>query len=155
MALDPTADAVIRSHQTEWPVKVGSIARDLGIEVLASDMPQGISGALQKDKSTGKWTIRVNRRETKERQRFTVAHEIAHYILHRDIIKDGVSDDALYRSRLSDEVEREANRLAAEILMPWTLVRTAVDQGRKNPDELADLFDVSAPAMYARLGIPA
>ena len=57
------------------------------------------------------------------RRRFTIAHEIAHFLLHRDKIGDQLSDDAMYRSSLSSDDERAANRLAADILMPMGLIQ--------------------------------
>jgi Zn-dependent peptidase ImmA (M78 family) len=30
------------------------------------------------------------------RQRFTLAHEIAHYVLHRDLVENGIVDDTMY-----------------------------------------------------------
>lgn len=32
------------------------------------------------------------------RQRFTLAHELGHYMLHRTLIGDGLDDDRAYRS---------------------------------------------------------
>jgi len=86
-----------------------------------------------------------------------VAHEIAHYLLHRDQIGQGITDDALYRSSLSDSREAEANRLAADILMPRGAIATAVAKiGAVERDELvakmADEFGVSEIAMRIRLG---
>jgi hypothetical protein len=39
---------------------------------------------------------------------------------HRDLIGDGLIDDGMYRSKLGGDYERQANRFAAEILMPPT-----------------------------------
>jgi len=144
---------LLARHQRTHPVKVGAIARDLGISVKEIDMSDDISGTLKRE--DGNWIIRVNRRHSKTRQRFTVAHEIAHFILHRDKIGASISDDTFYRSSLSDSIEREANRLAADILMPWHLVRAAVEKGARDPETLANVFEVSEAAMAIRVGLPA
>ncbi|HEY0522277.1 MAG TPA: ImmA/IrrE family metallo-endopeptidase, partial [Stellaceae bacterium] len=82
---------------------------------------------------------------------FTLAHEIAHFILHRDLIEDGVSDDTMYRSKeLSGYHEVQANRMAADILMPVMLVKRAAEL-QSNPDLLARVFRVSPAAMKIRL----
>lgn len=50
-------------------------------------------------------------------KRFTIAHEIAHLLLHRPILREGVTDDVLYRSpHLGGTQETEANKMAADIL---------------------------------------
>jgi Zn-dependent peptidase ImmA (M78 family) len=100
--------------------------------------------------------IRINRHDAPVRQRFTVAHEISHYLLHREQIGSGIRDDVLYRSALSDAREAEANRLAADILMPESAVRAARERLRGMQDdeavlELAQQFGVSEAAMKIRL----
>ena len=87
-----------------------------------------------------------------------MAHEIGHYLLHRDQIGSGIVDDALYRSSLSDRREAEANRIAADILMPEGLVDTWLDRARvlgvDDPASyLKQRFEVSDAAMKIRLGL--
>jgi Zn-dependent peptidase ImmA (M78 family) len=101
-----------------------------------------------------RWVIRVNRHEHKHRQRFTIAHEIAHFVLHKDEIRDGITEDTFYRSGLPERREWEANRLAADILMPWDLVRALAADGKTTPSELAQELEVSQAAMHIRLGLP-
>jgi Zn-dependent peptidase ImmA (M78 family) len=151
--LDSQEEELLKRHQRTFPVKVAALAHALGLSVREVDMADDVSGSLSKE-SNG-WTIRVNRRHARVRQRFTVAHEIAHYLLHRDKIKLDVVDDAFYRSSLSDKTEREANSLAAEILMPWQLIKIATDQGSRDPETLAKTFEVSETAMSIRLGLNA
>jgi len=149
------AAEIISRHQKEAPVKVGGIARDLGLAVVISDLPLAVSGMLTKDKSReGQWTIRVNRHEHRHRQRYTIAHEIAHFVLHKDAIGDQVVDDTFYRSGLSERREFEANALAAEILMPWPLIRNLMNGGIRSAEELATSLEVSPAAMTIRLGLP-
>lgn len=148
-------DAILRLHQQEAPVRVGALASDLGVKVVISELPNGISGKLtQEPAGSGNWVIRVNRHEHKNRQRFTIAHEIAHFVLHRDEIGDGLVDDTFYRSGLSERREWEANRLAAEILMPWHLIRAEANEQKQTPSALAEKFGVSEAAMHIRLGLP-
>jgi Zn-dependent peptidase ImmA (M78 family) len=149
----PAADIIAR-HQTVAPVKVGSIASDLGMTVVISDLPLAVSGMLSKSKDDGRWTIRVNRHEHRHRQRYTIAHEIAHFVLHRDAFGEELIDDTFYRSGLSEQREYEANALAAEILMPWSLIRKLMHEGHKTTTELADRLQVSPAAMSIRLGLP-
>lgn len=155
VSVPPAAAEIIKRHQSTVPVKVGAIASDLKLKVVISDLPLAVSGTLSRDTDgSGHWTIRVNRHEHKNRQRFTIAHEIAHYVLHKDAIGAELVDDTFYRSGLSERREFEANALAAEILMPWPLVLSLMEDGKKDPKELADALQVSAAAMHIRLGLP-
>lgn len=148
---------VIEASQEELPVKLSSLARQLGVRVVASTLPPGISGELRPS-AGDEFTISINRHDSQRRQRFTVAHELAHYLLHRDQIGSGIRDDVLYRSGLSDTREAEANRLAADILMPLDQVqRKLVSYGGVATEDvvsrLAVDFGVSDAAMRIRLGL--
>ena len=126
LSLPKDKQDIILQHQQEFPIKVGAIAKAFGITVKKSTLDAGISGEIKK--TDGEVVIRVNRHDVKERQRFTLAHEIAHFLLHEEKIGDGIVDDILYRSSLSDELEAQANRLAADIVMPWSLIQSALEQ---------------------------
>lgn len=108
--------------------------------------------------------IGVNASHAPTRQRFTIAHELGHLLLHES--RPMIVDTHLYRR---DEVssmgtkpeEREANGFAAELLMPAAFVedevRELVDQqpnvtARRLVEQLAKRFDVSPQAMEIRLG---
>src|SRR3546814_8751462 len=84
------------------------------------------------------FAIYVNGSHPRVRRRFSIAHEIAHFALHRNLIGDGVTDDAMYRSNLSSAVEVQANRMAADILMPWHLIRS-----EEHTSELQSLMRIS------------
>ena len=79
---------------------------------------------------------------------------MAHFLLHCELIGSGIVDDALYRSQLSSQVETEANRLAADILMPYTLIERLQKEGTRSVDGLAKVLEVSSVAMKIRLGVP-
>lgn len=147
--------AVLTEYTSEIPVRVGALARALGLKVVEATLPLSISGTIQPDEH-GQYVIRVNRFEPKERQRFTIAHEIAHYLLHRQLIARGVVDSTLYRSKLSSRLEAEANRLAADIVMPRFLVNQELSDIPQHVDDvdtyLAEKFRVSKPAMEIRTG---
>lgn len=147
--------STITKYQSDFPVEVGAIAKSFGISVLKSTMPGSISGEIRE--TSGKVTIKVNRHDIKERQRFTIAHEIAHFLLHRDRLSSGITDDVLYRSKLTDDLERQANRLAADIIMPSTLIQSALSNlaTLKQEDKLkkiSELAQVSLAAVKIRIG---
>lgn len=136
------------------PVAVGALAKALGLTVVVATLPLSISGMVKPE--DGRFVIKVNRFEPKERQRFTIAHEVAHYLLHRHLIAKGVIDSTLYRSKLSSRLEAEANKLAADILMPRKLVAQELANVPHFVDDisgyLAERFRVSRPAMDIRTG---
>jgi predicted transcriptional regulator len=151
---DESPMAVIARHQTRWPVMVGAIAKDLGIKVKRMSLGSAVAGQLMRDHVRGGksgFVVFLNSDQSEKRQKFTLAHEIAHFVLHRDLIDHGVVDDTMYRSELSGHLESEANRLAADIVMPVRLVRRAL-QTERDPKKLASMFGVSEHAMKIRLG---
>ena len=146
----------MQEFSKQIPVKVGALAKALGLRVVLATLPMNISGLIQPDED-GKFVIKVNRFESKERQRFTIAHEIAHYLLHRDRINSGIVDSVLYRSKLSSKIEAEANKLAADIVMPNEAVFAVMSQLPRpiSEDAISDLatnFEVSKQAMAIRVG---
>lgn len=149
----------LHAHLEKIPVPIGALAKDLGLEVKSVALEPTISGEIRPSgTSASGYKIRVNRHEKKPRQRYTIAHEIAHYLLHEDLIGQGIADNVLYRSSLSNEIEREANRLAADLVMPRDAVAAELEKWGGVPNEeiadiLAKKFEVSLPAMKIRLGV--
>ena len=121
-------------------------------------LPTNISGKIFRDTEHGGpsgFSIAVNLTEAPVRQRFTVAHEIAHFLLHRSRLEAGdLTDDTMYRSGLSSKEEADANKLAAYILMPFSLINDLVNSGIKDIPTLAAKLQVSQLALKIRLGIP-
>lgn len=144
-----------RYNITAAPVDVEEICRQEKIAVLHIDMgfiekkaKKEISGAIQKHPERG-CTILVNEADIKPRARFTIAHELGHYYLHMND-----SDDKIITSFRMDRspIEAQANKFAAELLMPEDLVREA-HSSMVIPicDSLAGFFCVSKQAMRLRL----
>lgn len=149
----------VRNHQMVAPVQTVPLARALGLEVYhVPSWPGDLSGKIIRSSDMGGesgYAIFVNKGHHPNRRRFTTAHEIAHFVLHESFIGDGIVDDGLYRSSLSNAMEAQANKLAADILMPWHLLNQYIDAGRDSVTELALAFEVSESAMSIRLGVPA
>lgn len=149
---------ILRKYHEHAPVPVVTIAKDLGIKVYKTmDFDDRISGLIQKDEHYGGesgYAIYANGRHPVTRRRFTIAHELGHFYLHRELIGDGITDDGLYRSRLTGRYESQANRFAANLLMPRKLVWEFIEQGVDTVEELAKKFEVSKSAMSIQLGVP-
>ena len=162
--IKPEQKVILDQFMSEYPVKLGSLAKQLGVPIRVSSLGTGISGQISR---VGEgYVIRVNRNEARERQRFTIGHELAHFFLHQDVIDsspNGITDSVLYLSGAPKRIEYEANRLAAEIVMPMGLVEKELKEGfggfvtEATIEALANRFEVSKAAMEIRLSnfIPA
>jgi Zn-dependent peptidase ImmA (M78 family) len=96
----------------------------------------------------GQPSIEYNVSEPPVRQRFTVAHELGHFALGHE---DAPRDAGNFQSS-GDVRERQANKFAAELLMPASLVTHYYQNGVANSIEaLANIFGVSKDAMGYRL----
>jgi hypothetical protein len=149
---------VVRKTNTETigdftrtaPVDVYGLACALGLEIKDVELGDDISGKIEKSWRSG-YLISVNVRHPLTRRRFTAAHEIAHFVLHRDLIGDGIVDDAMYRSKKGDAIERQANAYAATILMPAPLVIGQFRAGNKSIADMAKGFEVSFEVAEIRM----
>lgn len=146
---------ILARHQAQTPINPQRIANDLGIRVYTAFLGPNVAGKIVRDKAKGGpsgFAIYVNATEHPNRQRFTIAHEIAHYVLHRDLIESGIVDDTMYRSeQMSNVFEAQANRMAADILMPVRLVKAMWPHAAGSVDTMASSFGVSKDAMRIRL----
>lgn len=168
---------ILDQYKDDIPVLVVEIAESLGIEVYVS----GLLGAKQSGGivKTNKppYTIYVNKNHSFERQRFTIAHEIGHYLEHREAIdraqEDGIIErthfsnvfnaeqmsqklqqglhrsDAVQYSSEEQKMEVMANRFAAELLMPEDKFREVWQQA-SSAEEVAKVFYVSESAANFR-----
>jgi Zn-dependent peptidase ImmA (M78 family) len=145
------------------PVPVERIAKQLGIIVQYAPFDDELSGmAFLKE---GAEIIGINSNHHPNRQRYTLAHELAHICLHHSHLEAGVHVDqgsvnSLRRDLVSQEgtdpLEREANAFAAELLMPRKLLAGALDDRMLDLDDdrliaLAKRFKVSLMALQYRL----
>ncbi len=151
---DKAKDIIVDFHQNhEPPYLISHLARKFpDVEgIYYAEMSVNMSGCIRKNEN-GKYDIFLRKADSDTRHRFTAAHELAHFLLHRDAIGDGINDDALYRSSLSTSQEVEANKLAADILMPFDKIYALLDSGTRMRD-LPGVFNVSVAAMCYRLGV--
>lgn len=152
------------------PIQIKSIAEKFHINVTTHNLSDDVSGILIiKGKTV---MIGYNPNHSRLRQRFTIAHELGHYVLNHQ--RDGLFVDKInkpkndfavfFRNNESStgeyQQEVEANAFAAELLMPEHIVIEKVEQyGLDLSDEneetiifLANLFEVSKQAMSFRIG---
>jgi Zn-dependent peptidase ImmA (M78 family) len=142
------------------PVPVEKIAELLGLRIQLEPFEGDISGCTVR--RGNKAIIGVNSLHHPNRQRFTIAHEIGHFLLHKgkEIIVDrgfriNFRDDESRKAEKPEEIE--ANVFAAELLMPRIFLRN--DLRNKSVDieddalvhELASKYRVSQQALSHRL----
>ncbi len=150
--INDSVKKIIEKYTEKIPVDIEKIVSESGVEFLYKPLAVNVSGKIEKDGD--KYKIIVNDFHHPHRQRFTLAHEYAHYLLHKDLIGDGITDDGLYRAEKSMGFfgEIAANRLAAKILMPVELINKLADEVN-NIAGIAEKLNVSLLALKIRLGI--
>lgn len=160
MSMERRAEQLLaRAGVNTIPVPVEQVAAQLGIRIELADLGEDCSAVLVRNGNRA--VIGVNREHHSNRQRFSIAHEIAHFWLH-----DGDTYiDKGYRVHFRDlesgsgtkQEEMEANAFAAALLMPAKWVRDAFKQqpfeltGDDSLELLATEFRVSTEAMTYRL----
>ncbi|WP_294210281.1 ImmA/IrrE family metallo-endopeptidase [uncultured Sphingomonas sp.] len=103
--------------------------------------------------SPSSFRIVVPSHTSPERDRFTVAHELGHYVLHYLWAKKknpSVPDRVVAFRRGSDRIEWEANWFAAAFLMPEAEFRAAFAAKAGDIRAIADTFRVSSAAAEVR-----
>lgn len=102
------------------------------------------------------WGILFKEHATPERSRFTIAHELGHFILHRALKDRFECDNGGVTSGQFDgrNIEREANEFASNLLMPLDLLRRFLGDQRKVTlhllSDIARTFEVSFEALCLR-----
>lgn len=149
---DKVDEVISENFVFEAPVPIVEVARNYGLLVKEVDLGNfgdrvaGFIDPLQK-------IIYVNEKDKPPRQAFTVAHELAHWLMHQDHLHSEPNKYAvLYRMPLGkteDEVEKEANAFAARLLVPRDLLNKY--KNKSNIATVARIFGVSEELIGYRL----
>jgi len=140
----------------EPPINVHRIAQELGFLIVEHDFPEDTSGMLliREDAKA----IGVNQHHAYTRQRFTIAHELGHYLSgHEDFSVRGKQEKIRVDGQFNwadpeQRQEQEANEFAAELLMPEKLIRQDVAAaGPIDASALAKRYEVSEQALWIQL----
>ena len=130
---------------TDPPIPVEKIAELFSIKVIPyPNFPDNISGTIINQ--NGRMIIGVNSNHPPSRQRFTIAHELGHFLLGHEL-GDKIIDDVFDRPT---DKEKEANEFAAELLAPKDLLKKDINKKLKIPD-LAKKYIVSEQVISIRL----
>lgn len=148
----------VRPFQEQLPVNIVKMVESFGLRVWERNMDRDVSGMIMRDTRHGgraQYSIIVPKQDSLPRKRFAVAHEFAHFLLHKHFIGDELSDSVLFLSRLNSLQEVQANKLALDLLMPLSQVEKEIRRGATSIEELASRFEVTAQMASMRLGVPA
>ena len=142
-----SAHDIFRRYGQGIPVDVETIARDMGFKVIADP---DLSCCGQASIENGIPVIRYRESDSLVRRRFTISHEIGHFVLgHTDTgtkLRDVTVDPSL------DPNEIDANTFAAELLVPRVVLDLIMSRGAGDSiKHLADTFGVSGAVMEYRL----
>ena len=118
------------------------------LDIKKTDLGNTASGFL--NELDDKWCIFVNKYENERRQRFTIAHELGHFIFHKNN-KSLEKDLIFFRDETNNKEEREANDFASELLMPENMVKAYIKEGYNTIQMLADKFNLSTSAVRYRV----
>ena len=143
-----------KAQVNEPPVPVLDLCIRCGVLVLSRSFPEALSGLIFAHE--GGAVIGVNSDHPETRQRFTMAHELGHYLLgHHE--RAGDYDDRFHFDLTEGtppgfdwRAERSANDFAADLLMPRRLIAAEFKKSQ-DPTTLATRFNVSQVAMGFRL----
>lgn len=139
------------------PIDLDELLRRLNFKIFEGNLDefypnQNVSGILSiKD---GVRKIFINNAHADTRNRFTVVHELGHFFLHDEQLKETgtmLSFRGNYEDR-NDLMEAEADYFAAELLMPREIMYVLANDSKKNSVKyLSEYFGVSQPAMARRI----
>ena len=164
---------LLGDQENVFPVKVVELSQKLGFEIYraAFDDAQQ-SGLIVVDSSlpetmdvTSSKVVFLNRNDSTAHQRFTVAHELGHYIFDYSEENTPTYCEAYITNddheKESSEKERRVNRFAAELLMPRKAFKDMFEELKShNPESfslpdtitaLKNYFDVPAKSVEIRL----
>lgn len=136
------------------PIDVRQVAERLGLEVQYLLLDSGTDGMIVKEAGRPCKVV-VDALAHTHRRRFTLAHEIGHYVQKYQKYALGDEGGEIdYRdersSKGTEPDERWANGFAAALLMPASAVRQFWAQGM-TPEQLAEAFNVSQRSMDLRI----
>jgi Zn-dependent peptidase ImmA (M78 family) len=160
LAKRQAANLLKRGHVKGAPVPLEKLAELLNAEIVLQPFSGEISGIVHRNRD-GSAVIGVNSSHTLQRQRFTIAHELGHLLLHTD---ENLHVDKNFpiglRNEISgksvDENEIESNQFAAALLMPPDLIAEDIKPFIGHDvlfaiRKLAKKYKVSEQAMSIRL----
>ena len=161
------ANKLIRKYDiAEAPVDLLKIVKGEGLSVVTGNPKEDsdLSGFISFDEKK----VYINNKDSNERKSFTLAHELGHWVLHKEELQKNITMSRMYRKsylKENNSFETEANVFASNVLVPEDLLSFYMPESRvvyylkntskfdtdETPKLLADIFKVSKSMMYYRL----
>ena len=146
----------------EVPIPIVAIMKSLNFQVVAGELKDEISGIIGIDDYLAKnfkssKVIAINNKDNVGHHRFTMAHELAHYLFDFDVSNQIVYYNTYNTFEDENEEERRANYFAANLLMPEKKFKKEFDNVViKNNlyvtvEKLSQIFQVSGEAVRRRI----
>lgn len=141
-------------------VPILDIARALDIGEIRQQAFDGFEGMLLTDTRRSTGMILANIRYGHRRARFTIAHELGHFLLERHVLSDTAGFRCLpadlretHEGKQHVRQESEANRFAIEVLAPTSQVRPFLNDppDLRAAQKMRDRLDISLEAGIRRL----
>ena len=154
------AREILERFGNHVPVDVEAIAKSYNLSIRTQALEESVSGMLVIKDDGG--LIGVNETHHPNRQRFTVAHELGHFLLHRHASNVFIDTGPIFfRDESSSDGSKlreiQANRFAAELLMPRRILVELLRSERFDPSDdaalrrMANRIGVSSQALLIRL----
>lgn len=160
---------VLREFSSALGGDPAALAQRLGVKVYETPMDESVDGYIEYDVDCGSssgYKVILNQRISVARKKFTLAHELGHFVLHRSseafrqskINSAQVFDfPAAYRSAdswdnagLTSWMEREADQFAACVLLPLGPMRRTPEFSNGQPAALAKRLGLSVAYVTRR-----
>lgn len=137
------------AHILEAPVDVEKIAKMLGFTIIPFPFPEKRKGLVLIE--NGVKAIGINEKHPTTLQRYTIAHELGHFINgHSHFENEFIEDETIFYSHHFQQ-EREADAFAAELLMPKDFLENDLAVIGIDEEKLISKYIVSKQAFWIRL----
>ncbi|AXI02666.1 ImmA/IrrE family metallo-endopeptidase [Aquirhabdus parva] len=161
---DVVNEILKQNPNLSYPFPLEAFATLAGIESISELTTDGFEGMLITNPEKSRGAIMIKAGTSYRRRRFTIAHELGHYLLpwHRQEsfrckssdIKDNTENRSTSTTHSLMTIEIEANNFASELLMPQSEFKRILDE-YGTPElidisDLSDFFDVSFEAVIHR-----
>lgn len=147
----------LTQYRNTAPWDVIGLCNAIGIQCETKTLSDNVAGSICK-LNDNKYQILVNKQDTETKQRFTIAHLLGHFYLHRQTINFIRTEDKRYTSEANNFActpemktqEKEANAFAADLLMPKDKIEKYLNDGYLFSD-IQTMLKVSESALRFRL----
>lgn len=147
----------------ETPTQIANILNKVGFKIYSLEMDETLSGRIGianefKEILGSKKILQINSKDNRGHQRFTMAHELGHYIFDYDGHNRYANAYSLAEDDVNSPGEIRVNRFAAALLMPknifvdkYTARKTLGLDEVSICKSLAEEFEVSETVVSKRI----